>query len=155
MVRKKGNFSAYQLIFAQHDVPGLWNSLRIHIFHTEYRSSDGTWFRDEKFLYRNGTVQYFVSSFGGWGLMSGVMRGSVLYYTYWDRVSIEAFSGGCFWTITQLSFRKAAAISIKILRHCGLWKETPPRAPPTKIASYDQPPDGLTLDYEFFESLAG
>jgi hypothetical protein len=42
----------------------------------------------------------------------------------------------------------------KILKHCGLWKETPPRAPPVEVFFSDQQPDALSLDYEFFESLA-
>jgi hypothetical protein len=74
--------TSFRLAITVHDVPGLWDSLRIHLFHAEYQSSDGTWFWDGEFLYRNGTIRIFVPDFDGWGLMSGVMRGATLYYTY-------------------------------------------------------------------------
>jgi hypothetical protein len=50
-----------------------------------------------------------------------------------------------------ISFIDEDAIIEKILRHCGLWRETPTRAPP--IQSHAPPVlERHTLDYEFFES---
>jgi hypothetical protein len=37
----------------------------------------------------------------------------------------------------------------KILRHCGLWKETPTRAPPVELPVPPQQVAGPTLDFEF------
>jgi hypothetical protein len=77
--------TSFYLTISVHNVPGLWDSLRIRLFHAEYQSSDGTWSWDGEFLYRNNTIRIFVPDFGGWGLMSGVMRGNTLYYTYsWE-----------------------------------------------------------------------
>lgn len=82
LIASPGLVSGYQLTITEHNVSGLWDSLHIHLFKAEYRAGDGTWFRDEEFLYRNGQVQIFTGCFGGYGLMSGVMKGSVFYYTY-------------------------------------------------------------------------
>jgi hypothetical protein len=62
----------------------------------------------------------------------------------------------CGGTMKVISFieRRQSDVIEKILRHCGLWKETSPRAPPIMISSSDQPPDELTLDYDFFAVLA-
>lgn len=72
----------YTLRLTMHEVSGLWDSLGICLFVAEYRSADGTWFRNEEFLYRKGAIRYFTDCFGGWGMMSGQMMGSALYYTY-------------------------------------------------------------------------
>jgi hypothetical protein len=37
----------------------------------------------------------------------------------------------------------------KILRHCGMWKETVQRPPPKKLAVIKEP----SLDYEFFDRV--
>ena len=42
----------------------------------------------------------------------------------------------------------------KILRHCGLWKEAPLRAPPYVAKVPDRPPPEIMVDYDFFSSLA-
>jgi hypothetical protein len=41
-----------------------------------------------------------------------------------------------------LSFieRHQSDVKEKILRHCGLWKEFPPRAPPVEFTVADRPP---------------
>ena len=41
----------------------------------------------------------------------------------------------------------------KILKHCDLWKEMPPRAPPGEV-QIPGPSSGLTVDYDYFASLA-
>jgi len=63
----------------------------------------------------------------------------------------------CGGTMRIISFiEKATQQSVveKILRHCGLWKEAPPRAPPIPIPSPAQS-FGRTVDYDFFQNLAG
>jgi hypothetical protein len=72
----------FNLTLTVHTVPGLWDSLGILLFHATYESSDGTWFWDGEFFYRNGVIRIFVPDFNGSGLMSGVMRGNRFYYTY-------------------------------------------------------------------------
>ena len=39
----------------------------------------------------------------------------------------------------------------KILRHCGLWKETPQRAPPEPVPN--DTVEGPALDYGFFDRV--
>jgi hypothetical protein len=57
----------------------------------------------------------------------------------------------CGGTMKIISFIEEDAVIRKILRHCGLWKDVPIRAPPIKIAA----PLVLaerTLEYGFFEN---
>ena len=55
--------------------------------------------------------------------------------------------------------RHQTVVIEKILRHCGLWKETPSRAPPRELPPTIQSSgitvDYDTVDYDFFQSLAG
>jgi len=62
----------------------------------------------------------------------------------------------CGGTMKVISFieRHQSDVIEKILHHCGLWKESPPRAPPVELIVSDQPSDDSTLDYDFFTSLA-
>ena len=62
----------------------------------------------------------------------------------------------CGGTMKVISFieRHRTEVIEKILRHCGLWKETPTRAPPLEIPLPTQP-GGISVDYDFFVSLAG
>jgi hypothetical protein len=86
--------TSFRLATTVHSVPGLWESLRILLFHAEYQSSDGTWFWNGEFLYRDGAIRFFVPDFGGWGLMSGVMRGNTLYYSYsWGSGTERSYIG--------------------------------------------------------------
>jgi hypothetical protein len=86
--------TSFRLTTTVHNVPGLWESLRILLFHAEYQSSDGTWFWNGEFLYRDGAIRFFVPDFGGWGLMSGVMRGTTLYYSYsWGSGTERSYIG--------------------------------------------------------------
>jgi hypothetical protein len=52
----------------------------------------------------------------------------------------------CGGTMKIISFieRHQSDVIEKILRHCKLWKEEPPRPPPSEVV---QKPDGTTLDY--------
>ena len=50
--------------------------------------------------------------------------------------------------------KKQSDVIEKILRHCGMWKDTPPRAPPLKLSVPTTQPDGISVDYDFFASLA-
>jgi hypothetical protein len=61
--------------------------------------------------------------------------------------------GGTMKVISFIECHQSDVIE-KILKHCGLWIETPPRAPPGEIPFPDQQPCETTLDYEFFTSLA-
>jgi hypothetical protein len=65
-------------------------------------------------------------------------------------------SDNCGGTMKVISFieRHQSEVIEKILRHCGMWKETPPRAPPVEISFPSQKLAGPTLDYDFFSSLA-
>jgi hypothetical protein len=57
----------------------------------------------------------------------------------------------CGGTMKIVSFIEEDAVIRQILRHCGLWKEPAPRAPPV-----NKPPPVLsepTLDYGYFESV--
>ena len=62
----------------------------------------------------------------------------------------------CGGTMKVISFieRHQSDVIEKILRHCGLWKETSTRAPPVAVQPSLQLPAGQILDFEFFESLA-
>jgi hypothetical protein len=62
----------------------------------------------------------------------------------------------CGGTMKVVSFieRHQSDVIEKILRHCGMWKEAPPRAPPVEIPFHTQKLAGQTLDYDFFNSLA-
>ena len=62
----------------------------------------------------------------------------------------------CGGTMKIISFieRNQSDVIEKILRHCGQWKETPPRASPVTSTPLEQPPDVHTLDYDFFATLA-
>lgn len=56
----------------------------------------------------------------------------------------------CGGTMKIISFieRHLYDVIEKILRHCNLWKEEPPRPPPTEVVpKLDEP----KLDYGFFE----
>ena len=59
----------------------------------------------------------------------------------------------CGGTMKVVSFieRHQSDVIEKILRHCGMWKETPP---PVEIPFHSQKLAGPTLDYDFFNSLA-
>ena len=62
----------------------------------------------------------------------------------------------CGGTMKVISFieRHQSDVIEKILRHCGLWKETSTRAPPVELPPSPLQPAGSILDFEFFESLA-
>ena len=55
--------------------------------------------------------------------------------------------------------RHQTVVIEKILRHCGLWKETPSRATPRELPPTIQSSgitvDYDTVDYDFFQGLAG
>ena len=56
----------------------------------------------------------------------------------------------CGGTMKVISFieRHQSDVIEKILRHCGLWKETPTRAPPMELPPSPQQPAGPILDFE-------
>jgi hypothetical protein len=62
----------------------------------------------------------------------------------------------CGGTMKVISFieRHQSEVIEKILKHCGMWKEASPRAPPIEIPFPDQQPNAQFLDYDFFTSLA-
>ena len=49
--------------------------------------------------------------------------------------------------------RNQSEVIEKILRHCNLWIETPPRAPSIEVLA-PQPVPEHTVDYDFFTALA-
>jgi hypothetical protein len=61
----------------------------------------------------------------------------------------------CGGTMKVISFieRHHSEVIEKILRHCNLWIETPPRAPPIEVLA-PQPVPEHTVDYDFFTALA-
>jgi hypothetical protein len=61
----------------------------------------------------------------------------------------------CGGTMKVISFieQHQEAVIEKILRHCGLWKESAPRPPP-KEPQLENPHE-LVLDYEFFDQEVG
>jgi len=60
--------------------------------------------------------------------------------------------GGTMKIISFIEKRQSDVIE-RILRHCNLWKEIPPRAPPCEEPDLEPAPE-LTVDYDFFGSLA-
>ena len=67
--------------FAEFEIPGLCETLNIQVFRVEYRGG-GQVFRDEIFAVVDGRVEPFVTSVGGFGLMSAVVVDGGLYYSY-------------------------------------------------------------------------
>ncbi len=72
----------YQLEIAEYKIDDLWATLQIQLYKVKYLSEDGASFRDGEFLYHEGSLMPFCKSFGGAGLMSGLVQDSALYYTY-------------------------------------------------------------------------
>ena len=85
----------FQLTVTEYDVKDLYDSLGVQVFYADFLSQDGTWFRSGGYLYRNGTVTLFSDSFGGWGLMSGVVVKRTFYYTYSWGSGIHRSHVGC------------------------------------------------------------
>jgi hypothetical protein len=60
--------------------------------------------------------------------------------------------GGTMRVIAFIDNSRQPDVVEKILRHCGLWKETPQRAPPHVSApGAESSPRQVTYDYSFFE----
>jgi hypothetical protein len=72
----------FKITVTEYNVDALWDSMGIQIADAVFRSEEGTWFKEQAYLFRNGTVTPFTNAFGGYGLMSGVMLGQKFYYTY-------------------------------------------------------------------------
>jgi len=63
------------------EVKGLWEELKIQVFDIEYRIR-GEQFNGFVGIYHAGKITSFAPTFGGYGLMSGVMHNGEFYYTY-------------------------------------------------------------------------
>lgn len=85
----------FRLVVTEYEVKDLYDSLGIQVFHADFLSQDGTWFRSGGYLYLNGTVTLFSDSFGGWRLMSGVVVKRTFYYTYSWGSGIHRSHVGC------------------------------------------------------------
>jgi hypothetical protein len=67
----------------EYQVPDLWETMQLQLFFAEYLSSDeGQRFNEEMFVCYEGELHAFGEALGGYGLMSAVLRGESLYYTY-------------------------------------------------------------------------
>jgi len=71
-----------QLKIEAYDIAGLWDALKVKVFLVRYLASDGQQFNDDLWVYRDGKASPFATTFGGYGLMSAVVSGNNLYYTY-------------------------------------------------------------------------
>ena len=75
------------------DVPNLWSTLGLQLFEAE-EIVGGDAFAWRQFLCREGVVHPFVESFGGHGVMSGVVHANALYYSYsWGSGIHRSFVG--------------------------------------------------------------
>jgi hypothetical protein len=87
------------------------------------------------------------------------------YFDEFERVYPEQFHKhhGYWWPVMHNSidkFLKYADVSVfekcqqtvrqKILKHCGMWKESVQRPPPQKISAVIEKP---SLDFEFFDGI--
>ncbi|MBN1610840.1 MAG: hypothetical protein JW940_29685 [Polyangiaceae bacterium] len=66
----------------EYDVPDLWETLRVQLFYVDYVSTDGQHFNSALLAYYQGELYPFAATFGGHGLMSGVLQGDAFYYSY-------------------------------------------------------------------------
>jgi len=64
------------------EVKGLWEELKIEIFNVDYLSTNGKWFNGYVGIYHNGKITPIAPTFGGHGLMSGLISNGDFYYTY-------------------------------------------------------------------------
>jgi hypothetical protein len=66
----------------RYEIPGLEERLDASAYLAKFLTVEGGPFNELLFLYRRGAVVPFGETFGGWGLMSGVVHGRCFYYTY-------------------------------------------------------------------------
>jgi len=85
-----------QLSVTEYAVQGLWDSLGVQIVKARYLGEDSTQFNEHEFICLNGAVRPFASTFGGYGLMSGLVFRKVFYYTFSWGSGIHRSHAGCF-----------------------------------------------------------
>jgi hypothetical protein len=64
------------------EVNDLWEQLELQAFNVDFLGPDGTAFNETSILYHEGKVSHLATSFGGYGLMSGLVHNGAFYFTY-------------------------------------------------------------------------
>jgi hypothetical protein len=68
--------------FERYEIPGLFKKLGANAYVARLLDPDGNLLDEVPFLFRDGDVRSLGIAYGGWGLMSAVVYGNCLYYTY-------------------------------------------------------------------------
>jgi hypothetical protein len=85
--------------------------------------------------------------------VSGVWWNDESYFIYHYRsLNVRSPVQGTVFSYRFIERHQSDVIE-KILRHCGLWKETPTRAPPMELPPSPQQPAGPILDFELLSLL--
>ncbi|MBN1307561.1 MAG: hypothetical protein JXA18_06570 [Chitinispirillaceae bacterium] len=82
LIEKPSMNPSFQVVATEYVIDDLFDSLGIQIVHAEYVSSDGDPFDNGEYIYYHGSVYPFAASFGGLGLLSGLVIEGKLFYTY-------------------------------------------------------------------------
>lgn len=64
------------------EVNGLWEQLKLQAFNVDFLGPDGAAFNETSVLYHEGKVSHLAPSFGGYGLMSGLVHNGAFYFTH-------------------------------------------------------------------------